>query len=250
MMSNSIKTFQLDKNSKIDLYNNFKSFNPNLTSSIVFSQLKKYISKHNRQSFNILDLGCGNGVIGISLAKIFPSHNYFFSDLNSESIALLKKNIRHHKISNFSIKEGSLLLPWINEINDFDIIINDVSGISEKIAKYSSWFGNNIPCSTGDDGTSLFKETINFIKEHHNKKKPLKIFSAVLSLSNIFEIEKFLNKNKINYEYVYVKEWPIPNNFENEFYITLRDLKQSNIISYKEISGFLICETRVMKIEF
>ena len=44
----------------------------------------------------------------------------------------------------------------------FDIIINDISGISESVAKISPWF-KNIPCSSGSDGTVL---TLRFLKNY------------------------------------------------------------------------------------
>ena len=42
----------------------------------------------------------------------------------------------------------------------FDYIINDVSGISNVIAKRSPWFKKIVPCDTGVNGTNLSNKII------------------------------------------------------------------------------------------
>ena len=42
----------------------------------------------------------------------------------------------------------------------FDIIVDDISGISEEVAKLSKWF-ENVPCNAGIDGTANIEEVLN-----------------------------------------------------------------------------------------
>ncbi len=41
----------------------------------------------------VLDIGCGNGVIGISLKKFFPGVEVVFSDINLRAVSITKKNL-------------------------------------------------------------------------------------------------------------------------------------------------------------
>ena len=65
----------------------------------------------------------------------------------------------------------------------FDYIINDVSGISNKIAKKSLWFKNIVPCDTGLDGTKLSSAIIKESKKYLKKGGIIQI--PLISLSNI-----------------------------------------------------------------
>ncbi len=52
----------------------------------------------------ILDIGCGYGVIGISLLKQNPELEVTFSDINERAIKYTKKNLAKHKITGKVIK--------------------------------------------------------------------------------------------------------------------------------------------------
>ena len=60
----------------------------------------------------------------------------------------------------------------------FNFIINDISGISEDVAKISPWF-KNVSCKSGKDGTKL---TIKVIKDSKKlfKKKRYTLFSSYI----------------------------------------------------------------------
>ena len=46
---------------------------------------------------SILDLGCGNGVVGVSLKRQYPNLHLTFIDVNKRALALTKKNIKQFK---------------------------------------------------------------------------------------------------------------------------------------------------------
>ncbi len=160
---------------ELDFYKSDQSFEPTGTSELLVQSSSKFI----KQNKKILDFGCGIGVVGISIFKKnkIKSHLYA-SDISKSSVKLSKLNAIKHKVKMIA-KVGNLFDPWKGE--KFDIILNDVSGISQKIAKVSPWF-KNTSCVTGDDGTALTIKIISEAKKYLNKNGA--IIFPVLSLSD------------------------------------------------------------------
>lgn len=48
--------------------------------------------------FHILDLGCGIGVVGISLKLEYPSIEILMTDINERALKLAMKNVNYHKL--------------------------------------------------------------------------------------------------------------------------------------------------------
>ncbi|MGR3741373.1 class I SAM-dependent methyltransferase [Companilactobacillus sp. DQM5] len=57
---------------------------------------------------DILDLGCGYGPIGLSLAKSLTKRHVTLSDVNNRALELARKNAEINKINNITIKESSI----------------------------------------------------------------------------------------------------------------------------------------------
>ncbi len=51
-----------------------------------------------KPKWRILDLGCGYGVVGIAIAKAFPSTRVFMSDINERALELAKMNIELNNV--------------------------------------------------------------------------------------------------------------------------------------------------------
>lgn len=87
----------------------------------------------------ILDLGCGYGAIGITLAKAYPGLHVFMVDINPRAIELAKMNARLNRVENrVTILEGDLYEPVDSMV--FDAIISNpplAAGLStvEKIIR-------------------------------------------------------------------------------------------------------------------
>ena len=58
---------------------------------------------------NILDVGCGYGPIGLSLAKSYVNRNIHMVDVNQRALELSKKNAQDNGISNAVLVFGNLL---------------------------------------------------------------------------------------------------------------------------------------------
>ena len=131
------------------------TFIPTGTSELLIESVRKKLKLKGK----VLDLGAGSGYVGLNLLNLFKDKfSLFASDIGKSSTQIIKLNAKINK-KNIIVKTGSLFKPWKN--HKFNFIINDVSGISEDIAKISPWF-KNVSCKSGKDGTKL---TIQIIKE-------------------------------------------------------------------------------------
>ena len=70
----------------------------------------------------ILDVGCGIGIIGITLAKIFPTCEIDMVDVNLRAIGLAKENCLSMKICNASVFESNA---YENVTNKYDVIVTN-----------------------------------------------------------------------------------------------------------------------------
>ncbi|MFH1073425.1 MAG: methyltransferase [Nanoarchaeota archaeon] len=52
-----------------------------------------------QDGWDVLDLGCGNGVVGISLKKQHPTLHIVMSDVNERAVELANKNIALHHLT-------------------------------------------------------------------------------------------------------------------------------------------------------
>lgn len=73
---------------------------------------------------NVLDIGCGYGVIGIIIAKLNPKLKVYLVDINPRAIELAKLNARINKVQDSVIVlQGNLYEP-IGNI-DFNLIVSN-----------------------------------------------------------------------------------------------------------------------------
>ena len=230
------------KKKKIKLITNSNVFKPTQTSKYLLDGI---IKDYKFKKIVALDMGCGNGIIGITLLKIFANFKeFFFTDLSKHAIILTKKNIIKNKISLKNIKLIQSDIFKNLKLKKFDLIINDVSGISDKLISISSWF-KNIPCNSGSDGTDLTIEVLKNFRLHLNKKG--RMYFPVISLSNEKKIFRYLNRNKIEYKVVSENDWPLPKELYKSLKL-LKKLKSKNYINFKKKFNILIASTKIIRI--
>jgi 16S rRNA (guanine1207-N2)-methyltransferase len=110
---------------------NFHSINFKfLSSKGVFSKKKidrgtivllKHISP--LENSKVLDLGCGYGVIGIIIAKLYPSSSITMVEINKRAFNLAKKNVKLNQVKNANVICGNLYEPIQNK--KFDLIVSN-----------------------------------------------------------------------------------------------------------------------------
>lgn len=235
------KKFSIDKKSYLDYLLKEGVFEPNLTSQLLASSIVSDIINKNK-NFDILDLGCGCGIVGISVFKILDNKNnkLFFSDISESAISNTKANLIKHSLD-AKVKKGSSFNPWSNQ--KFDLIIDDISAVSDKVANMSTWF-KDISCDSGIDGSDLTLEILNKSDRFMNENSVL--YFPILSLSNSNKILRIAKKKYKKIELLISKKWPLPKDMY-KYYNELNLFKDKGYINFEILNGLIICETSVYK---
>ena len=84
--------------------------------------LKTVLDNVNTENLNILDVGCGYGFLGVSLAKISHAH-VTMCDVNNRALHLAEKNIKENGIKDFAKVIESNVYENITDI--YDLIITN-----------------------------------------------------------------------------------------------------------------------------
>lgn len=235
MTKNPNFKFVIDKNSEVLLNINNGVFFPTGTTKLLIKAVSGYIHKPGK----MLDLGAGSGVNGISLyLKGLVKPPLYASDLSEHAIDCMEKNAALQNLP-IVIKRGSSFKPWESE--KFDYIVDDISGISEEVAKISPWY-NNVPCQSGIDGTALVVEVVQKAPEHLNAGGLF--FFPVISFSNVNKILKTAHDNFSHVEPLFHEEWPLPEEMKQHIG-TLRRLKEEGHIEFNEKFGMVVYYTDV-----
>jgi 16S rRNA G1207 methylase RsmC len=74
-----------------------------------------------KDDWHVLDLGCGNGIVGIAIALGFPNTKVIMTDVNKRAIKATRINIKANRIMNAQAIEGDLYNPVKDRL--FDTIL-------------------------------------------------------------------------------------------------------------------------------
>lgn len=121
-------------------------FTPTLTTSI----LLEHVRQEGVLDRSVLDLGCGVGPLSIWMA-LAGARRVDAVDLMPDACSLASENARLNDVdARIAFLTGDLFEPVRGRT--YDVIVDDVSGVSEVAARMSSWFPPGVPAG-GDDGT-------------------------------------------------------------------------------------------------
>ena len=214
-------------------------FIPTLTTNFIINAVKSTERSNLRKKF--LDLGCGIGVVGIALYKLNIIDKIYASDICAKASQITKKNCNKHQILH-DVRVGKDFEPWANE--KFDVIIDDISGVSDEVARLSTWF-KGVSCESGIDGSNLTNNVIKSSQNFLNKKGSL--YFPIISLSNENSI---LQQARFFFSYIKLISntcWPMPS--ELLVHIDhLEKLKKNGNIQYIEKFGIKLCYTKIYKV--
>lgn len=212
-----------------------KIFKENLTSKLLQKQALRVLMKLNKK--NVCEIGCGDGNISnFLISNLKKTHYFHISDISKSAIIQAKKKIDYN---NIIFKVGNLFSPWKKK--KFDLVISDVSSLSQPVADKSPWYKG----VTSDCGVDGLKNVNKLMKQINKYLKPDGILVIpLISLSNTIELKKKLKK-----KFKYLKEskrtyWPIPKFFKQN--IRLFDkLLEKKIIYYEEKFGIYLAYTSI-----
>ena len=212
-------------------------FTPNLTSKLLLKSATDALSKQNGM---VLELGCGSGWITGSLISTHGtgSHNYWLSDISEEAIESSKKSlIPPLKIENFEV--GSRLNPWKGK--QFNVIINDIAGISDEIAEASEWY-KGVPFKAGLDGLDNTREVLEDISSFLSSEG---VFVApLISLSNVDTYRSLLNETFDEVMFENRKYWPRPDEILEDR-VMIEQLRRDGQIVLEEKYSKLLAFTEI-----
>ncbi len=148
-------------------------FQPTSTSELLAEQL------HIQPGEVVIDLGCGSGFFSILAAKQGAAKVYAV-DVMPQAVALTRRNAERNGVgSRIEAFTGSLFEP-LPDVHA-NLIIDDVSGITEAAARRTPWYPPSIP-SGGPDGADSTVAMLHDAPQHLLPNGRL-IF-PVLSLAN------------------------------------------------------------------
>jgi len=236
---------KFELNGKILSLNTTKCFNPNLTTQLLLRAVIELTEGFGKNFKSVLELGCGAGAISIYLAK----YGYFknvshlsLSDISQEAVSIAQKNFIKNVGSQYHIKpkfkSGKGLDPWTG--NTFDLIIDDISAVSDEVARLSDWF-DFAPCEAGIDG---MKNTINIIDSGKDfLKTGGTLVFPVLSLSNVKMLDEYLSAAGYKITTLQKQKWPLPFSMIEKYKSRLLELRNNGYIHFDEKFGQFIAET-------
>jgi methylase of polypeptide subunit release factors len=100
-------------------------------------------------------------------------------DVMPAACALAEKNIERNGLKHkITVRCGNLFEPVAGQV--FDMIIDDVSGVADRVARISPWFPSCIPTG-GEDGTDLIIKVLD--QARHHLRPGGWIYFPILSLS-------------------------------------------------------------------
>ena len=152
-------TFYLDKNSLIPRQDT------ELMVDLVLNQFDK------KSKLNILDLGTGSGVIGITLSKFYPNSLITISDISPKALKVANKNIKKHKVSNVNSIESN----WFSGFKEekiFDLILTNPPYIAKGDVHLTNLEINYEPSNALVSANNGFSDIFKIIDSAANFLKP------------------------------------------------------------------------------
>ena len=153
------ETFYLDKNSLIPRQDT------ELIVDLVLNQFDK------KSKLNILDLGTGSGVIGITLSKFYPNSLITISDISPKALKVANKNIKKHKVSNVNSIESNWFSGFKEEEN-FDLILTNPPYIAKGDVHLTNLEINYEPSNALVSANNGFSDIFKIIDSAANFLKP------------------------------------------------------------------------------
>lgn len=227
--------YSLSPDKEIGLMSAPGVFTPNSTTNLLIRAVKNTIS----EPANLLDLGCGTGVVGLALhLQGLIKLPLYASDLSKSAVLCSRENFERYGCP-AEVCGGSLFEPWLGK--KFDVIVDDISGIAQDVAVVSPWF-QGVPCDTGKDGTDLVVEILRSAPQHLTDEG--RLFFPVLSLSNVDLLLQVAKENFGTLDKVGRQDWPLPAELKIHMSL-LRKLHAEGSIKIEERFGMVLCYTEI-----
>lgn len=212
-------------------------FYPTSTTNLLLSGVRKSVST---AAASALDLGCGCGIVAVALAKaILPRAQIHASDISVAAVELTRRNAEAHQLA-IDCRCGSMFEPWTGM--KFDVIVDDVAGIAEPIARLSPWYPPHIHSEAGEDGTrwivSILAQAPEFLTPQGQ------IFFPALTLSCETKIMETAARHFASVELVTEQWYPLNNDLLPHLGV-IEELMSRGLVELKKKGSRWLWATKV-----
>jgi len=149
----------------------------------------------------ILDIGCGSGIIGISLTKSLPTAKVIFTDISEAALSITKENAEKHCITDrIKIIKHNILNETLNDFPELDIIVSNPPYVSKTdfgtLQREIKDYEPRIAVTDESDGYTFYK--VIAAKSFDKLKSGGKLFFEIAQgqsklVKNILEENHFIN---------------------------------------------------------
>ncbi|NBV24871.1 MAG: class I SAM-dependent methyltransferase [Proteobacteria bacterium] len=153
-------------------------FAPNTTTNVLFD------AAPSMKGLKVMDMGCGTGPIAIASA-LAGAVAVTAVDVMPEACRLTQHNARMNGVGDRVCVLRSFAFRNLPP-GAFDLIISDISGMADEVARLSPWYPSPIPTG-GGDGTELAIEVLQHASAH--LRPGGRLIFPILSLSKMATIE-------------------------------------------------------------
>lgn len=149
----------------------------------------KYINQFFTKPVDIIDLGCGSGVIGITLAKKISTNSVDLVDISKEAL-----EVAHMNCGNLNIQANIIQSDMFSAVDKkYDVIISNPPyiKIGEEIESIVRENEPHLALYAGADGLDCYRKIFNNIKEHMQEKC---LIALEIGMTQAKEIETIVKK--------------------------------------------------------
>lgn len=182
----------------VNFYGNIFIINKNvLIPRFETEELVEHTIRYANKIFNgkakILDIGCGSGVIGLTLKQKLPNSTVDLLDISKEALTVAKENAKNLNLD-VNFIESDI---FTNVKDKYDIIISNPPYIKEdeEIEQIVKENEPNIALYGGKDGLKYYRIILENIKNHLNSKALIAFEIGYLQKDEIIDL---INNNLDN----------------------------------------------------